>query len=199
MVQKSEPKKKNETQIDTTLNLQGYINSEYKFAQSTAEHLIVEQRKILNNYIHLCGFIYAAVFFIFYISIKEGLLDKADGNHVIFIILFLLFLVGIINVFKLLRIQRVWWNCNHIMNKIKDVYTTSIKEKKDIVQWTQDAIKHTFQEQYDQIFFLSALIIIILNSISLGIAAMIAEINFTIVISIIIVLVLSQMVYFRFK
>ncbi|MDZ7725518.1 MAG: hypothetical protein U5R06_22510 [candidate division KSB1 bacterium] len=179
------------------LDLQGYITSEYDFAQKTAEHLMVEQQKLVNIYIILNAALYAAIFFIYQIILSSQAFSNTTSKSIIYTILTLLFFIGVINILKLSRLRRVWWNCNHIMNKIKDVYTQQLDSSENIFLWTQDAIKHTFQEKYDSIYFLSALVVMVLDSFALGFAILYAEFSFLFAVIAVFVLLISQILYYR--
>ena len=191
--------KEKDTKTDKSFNLdlQSYINSEYDFAQKTAEHLMVEQQKLVNIYIILNASFYAAVFFIYQIILSSNLFSDTTSKAIIYTILVILFFIGVINVLKLSKLRRVWWNCNHIMNKIKDVYTQKLESSENILLWTQDAIKHTFQEKYDSIFFLSALIVMVLDSFALGFAILYAGFSFLFAVIAVLILSASQILYYR--
>ena len=191
--------KEKDTKTDKSFNLdlQSYINSEYDFAQKTAEHLMVEQQKLVNIYIILNASFYAAVFFIYQIILSSNLFSDATSKAIVYTILIILFFIGVINVLKLSRLRRVWWNCNHIMNKIKDVYTQKLESSENILLWTQDAIKHTFQEKYDSIFFLSALIVMVLDSFALGFAILYTGFSFLFAVIAVLILSASQILYYR--
>ena len=184
---------------DLNLDLEDYIRSEYSFAQKTAEHLMTEHQKLVNNFMVLNAVLYAAIFFIFRTENVKGIFSKAQTNAIIYTVLLVLVFIGTINIFKLSRLEKVWWNCNHIMNKIKDVYTQQVKSNESIIGWTQDAIKHTFQEKYDGVFFLSVLSIVFLNSLTITVA--VAFVNFSLIWIIItfFVTLFCQILFYKFN
>lgn len=186
------------SQVKIKLDLQSYISSEYNFALKTAEHLMIEQQKIVDIYIILSAILYAAAFFVFKI-LKSDAISIVSGKGIIFTLFILLFLIGIINVLKLVRLRKVWWNCNHIMNKIKDVYTKQLESDNNIITWTQDAIKHTFQEKYDGVYSLSAIVVIVLDSLAMGIAVIFADFSYLIGMVTVLVLASTQIIYFKLK
>jgi hypothetical protein len=156
-----------------TANVQGRLSadsilkSEFTYAKETAFQAMEDRHKMVNYYLIIIGILINAVIGLF----KEGLRLSDDVQEsIVFSLLFIAFVIGVLYLLKLIRLRFAWLDSAQAMNEIKDYYDRNLSEyklKETAFRWDYESLAKFKMNKANTLFFLSALLIIFIDSAAL--------------------------------
>jgi hypothetical protein len=155
------------------LSVDKILMAEFKYAQETAAQAMEDRHRMVNYYLIIVGVIMNVIVGLMKESdrVSGGWISAEESQWLIVILFLTLFIVGILYLYKLIRLRWMWYGSAEVMNKIKDYYDENLgkyhlKEKAFI--WTTKTLKAMKLGSCKTLYFGSAILIILINAMSLS-------------------------------
>ena len=162
-----------QAESNSTLSADKILMAEFKYAQETAAQAMEDRHRMVNFYLLIVGVVMNVIAALLKRNEypEENLISVNEIKGMIIFLFLALFIVGVLYLYKLIRLRWMWYGSAEVMNKIKDYYDKNfgdyrLKEKAFI--WTTETLKAMKPESFATIYFGSAVLIIGINSMSLG-------------------------------
>lgn len=158
-------------QTDLNLNPEKILIAEFEYARETAAQAMDDRHKMVNFYLIIVGVIFTAVASLLS-TVKKSSLGESIADVpwtcVTSVLLAALFLVGFLYLMKLIRLRQAWRDSALSMNQIKDYYSKRLgryRLNKFAFRWTTRTLPSA--NKLWTVFFFSALLIVLLDSLAL--------------------------------
>ena len=186
---------------DNSLDINKILIAEFEYAKETATQAMNDRHTLVNYYLIITGVVASAVVGLLKINFSNNIhsTTSVDITKIPAILLFLLYVVGILYLVQLIRLRQAWIDSAQAMNKIKDHYFHELKDKqiKNAFKWTSKSLPKP--EKLFTIFFLSSLLIIILDTTAMVSAyVLIKEFNFYIILNLVIWNIFGQLLSYYY-
>lgn len=157
---------------DECLNPNEILRAEFDYARETAAQAMEDRHKMVNYFLIIVGVLLNAVATLMVNGdkIKSDVLSH-PVKFVICALLFTLFVMGILYLLKLIRLRAAWHNSALAMNKIKDYYNERMPGLQLIphaFRWTTESLSSMNMGKCGTLFFYSALLIILFDTLALS-------------------------------
>ena len=176
--------------------------AEFDYARETAAQAMEDRHKMVQFYVIsiFIPFLTAAVGLIAIGKKTTELVQSSLFQYALLVVFTLLLLMGILFLLKLIRLRVAWFQSAQCMNKIKNYYSSHLKElnlEKDAFMWTFDSLKNLKFGKTNSIFFYSALLIMMIDSIAFSATLLFGKVNSTIVLAGSVFFFLIQIIYYK--
>lgn len=154
------------------LKLSDILLSEFDYIKDTASQAMNDRLTMLNYFLLSAGVVVATIGVMLS---KEGALEFQYRNESLVALSLVFNAVGWVYFMQIVRLRQAWCESARAMNHIKEFFSKYCEYSKEFVQaafrWRFDSIP--VAEKKMTVFYLSALLVSILNSVAIGLASVI--------------------------
>ncbi len=146
--------------------------AEYNYGQETAAQAMEDRHKMVNYYLLIVGVLLNAVATLMKGEVSSSSLANIKIEYAVSAVLFTLFIIGVLYILKLVRLREAWGNSAQMMNGIKKYYDEHIEGHTlipDVITWNHISYKKYIKlNGCKTLFFYSAFLIMLIDSLALG-------------------------------
>ncbi len=157
---------------DECLSPTDILMAEYRYAQETAAQAMDDRHKVVNYFLLIVGVLLNAVAILLGGEVKSSALTVENLDYAISAVLFTLFIIGVLYLLKLVRLRQAWRDSMHVLNDIKQYYHNKLENHNlipDAFRWNRESFQKNIKlNGCKTLFFYSAFLIMLIDSLALG-------------------------------
>jgi len=171
---------------------------EFDYARETASQAMEDRHKMVNFFLILTGAVFAGTINLLAKN-NASIISEFHSRSIAAFLLIFLFLAGFFYVLKLAFLRVAWYDSALAMNQIKDYYCKDHPDFDKVFRWTKDSLQKKIKlNGFCTVFFLSAFLIILLNSVMLTAGLYILDFTTPLVLFLVMfIIIILQIVIYR--
>jgi hypothetical protein len=146
--------------------------AEFCYGQETAAQAMEDRHKMVNYYLIIVGVLLNAVATLMKGEVASDIFSGDEIKYAISALLFTLFIIGVLYILKLVRLREAWGGSAKMMNGIKKYYDENLEDHElipRVLTWNHKSYeKHIKLNGCKTLFFYSAFLIMLIDSLALG-------------------------------